>query len=143
MMEANPISTRVFFALVASVPPFLVADATQNLDLLVSITGSYGGCMLVFVFPAVFVTCARNIVREKMMGALTGGVSRTEGGDDLDFKHKHSSPFSSRAWVYLMFVWAATLLTFETITLVQRAIGTGQSPSPSPNATSASTAAWI
>ena len=87
--------------------------------------------MLVFVFPALFVTYARRIVEEKRKASSTSHTS-------LQYQHKHSSPFSSQVWVYLMLIWAATLLTFETVNLVQRAIGSGATPSPSPSSPSPS-----
>lgn len=56
---------QVAISLLATIPPLCIAFATRNIDLLVSITGSYAGLAIQLVIPAVLVFKARQLVTSK------------------------------------------------------------------------------
>ena len=53
---------QTIFSMIVGVPPIIIAFFTQNVQLLVSITGGYGGMGIMFIFPAICVFCARRLV---------------------------------------------------------------------------------
>ncbi|KAL8565030.1 hypothetical protein ACOMHN_003406 [Nucella lapillus] len=86
--------------LLTVVPPVVVAIITNKVDFLVGITGSYAGTGIQYVIPALLVLMARRQV---------GDLQARVGGQQL-----HRSPFTHRAWVYLVLVWAALCVIFVT-----------------------------
>ncbi len=82
---------RCIFPLLALVPPVAVALATDSLELLVGVTGSYAGAGIQYVFPAFLVHCGRRVTRR----AIGVGVS-----------NQHSSYFRSTFWVVFVNIWA-------------------------------------
>ena len=50
---------RVVFALLATVPPLIIAAITTNVDELVSFTGSFGGLGIMFFFPTILIVVGR------------------------------------------------------------------------------------
>ena len=63
-----PFSVRCVAALVATVPGYLVASWTRNIDGLVEVTGAFGGAAIMFVVPAVLAARAR-AVRTRLLSA--------------------------------------------------------------------------
>lgn len=92
---------RVLIALLAVVPPTIVAVITNEVDFLVGITGSYAGAGIQYVIPAFLVLLARRQVVD--LEARLGGVQL------------HRSPFSSAIWVYLVLGWAVLCVVFVTV----------------------------
>lgn len=80
------------FPLLALIPPVTVALATTNLEVLVSITGSYAGAGIQYVVPACLVYFSRKHTRK----AIGVGV-----------QNHHSSWFKHTGWVIFVQVWAA------------------------------------
>ena len=89
---------RIFFPLAALLPPVALAFATENLELLVGITGSYAGVGVQYVVPAMLVWCARR----KM----------TQAGH---YNNPHRSVFGSNKWVYIVCVWAVASWIMVTV----------------------------
>nr|KAG5713689.1 hypothetical protein BaRGS_024737 [Batillaria attramentaria] len=88
-------------ALLAVVPPTIVAVITNKVDFLVGITGSYAGAGIQYVIPAFLVLSARRQVLD---------LEARLGGPQI-----HRSPFGSSVWVYLVLGWAALCVIFVTI----------------------------
>jgi hypothetical protein len=82
--------------------PLLVAFVTQNVEMLVSITGSYGGCCIEFIIPTLLVMSARKKVNSFAQANLLR--SKLSMG-------KLSSPF----FVYLILSWSAVCLILVTL----------------------------
>merc|ERR1739844_117318 len=55
----SPTTRRLLFPLLATVPPTLVALGTENLGILVTITGAYAGAGIQYVIPCCVVFLAR------------------------------------------------------------------------------------
>lgn len=89
-------------ALLAILPPVAVALATNKVDFLVGITGSYAGTGIQYVVPACLVYLGRREVPD---------IQARVGGDPL----VHRSPFSHRLWVYLVLLWAVMCVVFVTV----------------------------
>ncbi|XP_023213625.1 transmembrane protein 104-like isoform X2 [Centruroides sculpturatus] len=90
----------IFFPLVTILPPVAIALATEDLEILVGITGSYAGAIIQYIVPATLVYYAR----KDALTALGLGV-----------KNKHMSPFHHTAWIIFVLVWSAACIIFVTV----------------------------
>ena len=89
---------KIVFPLVTILPPIAVALATDNLEVLVGVTGSYAGTGVQYVIPATLVYFARKQLRE-----LTNR-----------YDNKHRSKFRQRSWIFFVLIWAVIGLAFIT-----------------------------
>lgn len=99
--EGKPYSwivDRVVFPIVTIIPPIIVAFATDNLEILVGVTGSYAGTGVQYVIPATLVYYGRKHLR-----AQTGS-----------YDNKHRSPFRQRSWIFFVLIWALICVGFVT-----------------------------
>uniref|UniRef100_A0A8C5EII6 Amino acid transporter transmembrane domain-containing protein n=1 Tax=Gouania willdenowi TaxID=441366 RepID=A0A8C5EII6_GOUWI len=94
---------RVAFPLITLVPPIVVAFCTNNLEILVGITGAYAGTGIQYIVPALLVFYARRHL-EPVMGR--------------DAVNKHRSPFRHAFWVWFVLLWAASCLMFVTANII-------------------------
>lgn len=96
---SNWILRDILVPLVVILIPTVISLTTNDISLLVGITGSYGGACIQYVIPAFIVI-----------------FSRTELPEDL--KHvtnQYRSPFKSFLWPILILVWAGITIAFVTI----------------------------
>ena len=96
-------ANRYSTALLAVLPPTVVASVTSQVELLVSITGSYAGAGVQYLIPACLVLLARRRAPE---------LERRGGGGTLA---RHRSPFRHNGWVYAVVVWAAVCVALVTV----------------------------
>ena len=89
---------RIVFPLVTITLPIAVAFITQNLEILVGVTGSYAGAGVQYVIPACLAYCGRKKIIE-----LTGY-----------YDNQHTSPFASRLWIMFVIGWAVVCIAFVT-----------------------------
>lgn len=89
---------RIVFPLATITLPIAVAFITQNLEILVGVTGSYAGAGVQYVIPACLAYCGRKKIIE-----LTGY-----------YDNKHTSPFGSRWWIMFVIGWAGVCIAFVT-----------------------------
>ena len=89
---------RIVFPLVTLTLPFVVAFITQNLEILVGVTGSYAGAGVQYVIPATLVYCGR-----KQLTELTGC-----------YENQHRSLFGRRLWIMFVIGWAFVCIAFVT-----------------------------
>uniref|UniRef100_A0A8D9A3N6 Transmembrane protein 104 homolog n=1 Tax=Cacopsylla melanoneura TaxID=428564 RepID=A0A8D9A3N6_9HEMI len=79
--------------------PVIIALSTNDISLLVGVTGSYGGACIQYVIPAFIVI-----------------FSRADLPEDLKHVPNHfRSPFKSFLWPILILVWAGITIAFVTI----------------------------
>ena len=90
---------RFLFPLVTLIPPIIIAFATDDVELLVSITGSYAGAIIQYVIPVMLVFYGRRAIRAKLGS----------------YQNSNQSPFRNQAWVYIIFVWYVVCLVFVTV----------------------------
>lgn len=81
---------RLFFPLLALIPAFAIACGTQNVQILVSITGAFPGIGVQYVIPATLVFAGKHMVSNRLK---------------LGYKNKHRSPFSYTAFLIVIIVW--------------------------------------
>uniref|UniRef100_A0A2R5L8M9 Putative amino acid transporter n=1 Tax=Ornithodoros turicata TaxID=34597 RepID=A0A2R5L8M9_9ACAR len=91
---------RFLLPLLAILPPIIVAFATENVEFLVGITGSYAGAVIQYIVPVALVYCARNQVFETL---------------GLGVRNQHASVFRHSAWLVFVLLWAVTCVTFVTV----------------------------
>merc|ERR1712223_1759199 len=104
--------TRSFlFPLLALLPPTLVALATNSLEFLVGITGSYAGAGIQYVVPALLAYSGRKAT----VKAIGVGV-----------KNHHQSWFQSTIWIVLVNLWALGCIVLVTWNHISQAINKGQ-----------------
>lgn len=89
---------KIVFPLVTISPPIAIAFATDNLEFLVGVTGSYAGTGVQYVIPATLVYFARKQLRE-----LTNS-----------YDNKHRSKFRHRWWIFFVLIWASIGIVFIT-----------------------------
>ena len=91
---------RLVFPIAAIIPPLIIAMATDNVEVLVGITGSYAGAGVQYVIPVALVFCARRAVSTEIGGAT---------------KHKHSSPFTHWIWLLCIIIWTVICISVVTV----------------------------
>ncbi|GAB1600663.1 transmembrane protein 104-like [Argonauta hians] len=90
---------KIFFPLLAIIPPLIIAIITDEVEFLVGITGSYAGSGIQYVIPAMLVYFAR---KEEFV--------------TFNPIPKHQkSIFKSKYWVWLVIAWAAFCFIFVTV----------------------------
>ncbi|XP_071036880.1 transmembrane protein 104 isoform X2 [Parasteatoda tepidariorum] len=91
---------KLLFPLLAVVPPMAIAFITEDLTILVGITGSYAGAAIQYIIPALLVLYSR----KSILASLGVGVT-----------NRHASPFRHVAWIYFVLFWAAMCIVFVTV----------------------------
>ena len=89
---------RIVFPLLALIPPMGIAIATNHVEVLVGITGSYAGAGIQYLIPALLVFCAR---RQTVVS--------------LDGTNIHASPFRGKVWILFVSLWAVMCIGFVTV----------------------------
>ncbi|KAK3908736.1 Transmembrane protein 104-like protein [Frankliniella fusca] len=82
---------RLLFPFLSVIPPVLVALISENLEILVRITGSFAGAGIQYIIPALLVLFARREVQK-----LPSGES----------ENVFASPFQGTVWVVVVLLWA-------------------------------------
>ena len=90
---------RFLFPLVTILPPIIIAFATDDVELLVSITGSYAGAVIQYVIPVMLVFYGRRSVLAKLG----------------HYSNENCSPFKNVAWVYVIICWYVICFVFVTV----------------------------
>ncbi|KAJ0399125.1 hypothetical protein P43SY_007531 [Pythium insidiosum] len=90
---------RHIYALVAIVPPLVVALFTEDVSMLVGFTGAYAGLGIQWVVPTALVWCLRRRLATAGAGA-----------------NPFASPFAHAAWLYMAFALSAAAVVLITLT---------------------------
>ena len=94
---------KVAMPLIVLFVPILIAFFTQDVEMLVSITGSYGGCAIEFIIPTLLVVAARKRIAN--YGPVSGMLQ----------SKLRMGILSSNFFVYLILGWSAVCLVLVTI----------------------------
>ena len=86
---------RIFFPLLAVVPPIAIAYATTDVEILVSLTGSFPGVGVQYVIPVALAYFARRKFKKQFHS----------------YKNKHKSPISFLIMFVVILVWAGASIT--------------------------------
>ncbi|XP_020616942.1 transmembrane protein 104-like [Orbicella faveolata] len=89
---------RIAFPLATITLPIIVAFITQNLEILVGVTGSYAGAGVQYIIPA----CLAFYGKKHVM-TMTGC-----------YDNKHRSPFGRLLWILFVVGWAFVCIAFVT-----------------------------
>jgi hypothetical protein len=81
---------RILFPFLAVVPPLGIAFATTNVEVLVSVTGSFPGIGVQYVIPATLAFAGKYIITRKLK---------------LEYNNKYKSPFSYVWFLVIVLVW--------------------------------------
>ena len=106
----SPALRRLLFPTVAVIPPALVALATENLGVLVSITGAYAGAGIQYFIPCSLVFLARkklNHLRKEF---------------NLELRNPLESYFRHLGFIVMIIVWSVGAVGLVTANFVLRAI---------------------
>lgn len=101
LREGHPypwVVDRIAFPLATITLPILVAFITQNLEILVGVTGSYAGTGVQYVIPA----CLAYFGKKHLM-EMTGC-----------YDNKHKSPFGRSFWILSVIGWAFICIALVT-----------------------------
>ena len=88
---------HLLFPTLAVIPPLGIAFATTNVEVLVSITGSFPGIGVQYVIPATLAFAGKYIISRKLK---------------LEYKNKYKSPFSYLAFLIIVLVWTGVSVAF-------------------------------
>ncbi|CAM4621939.1 unnamed protein product [Caretta caretta] len=91
---------RLLFPLLAIIPPTVIAVVTENIEVIVGITGSYAATTIQLIIPPLLVHYSRRDTREKF-------------GPSVHIKH--ASPFQHNFWIILAIIFAVFTITTVTI----------------------------
>jgi len=105
---AQRMAVNVGFPLLTVVPPVALSFFTQDVAMLVGITGSYAGMAIQWLFPAWIVWRAREFHHLR----------------DPSYPNEHKSIFQSQNWIFLIFIWSGLCFCFITWVHVMEAMGT-------------------
>ena len=89
--DFHPLFNRIFFPLLAVIPPIVIAFGTQNETLLVSITGSIPGVGVQYVIPATLAFAGKYVIIKKY------GKGK--------YLNQHRSPFSHVIFFVFVMIW--------------------------------------
>lgn len=89
---------RIFFPLLAIIPPLIIAIITDEVEFLVGITGSYAGSGIQYIIPALLVYFAR---KEEFLTINP-------------LPENKKSMFKSKYWVWFVMIWSICCLIFVT-----------------------------
>ncbi len=81
---------RLVFPLLALVPALAIACGTQNVQILVSVTGAFPGIGVQYIIPATLAFAGKHIVQNRLK---------------LGYNNKHKSPFSYLVFLIIVIVW--------------------------------------
>uniref|UniRef100_A0A1B6C5W7 Amino acid transporter transmembrane domain-containing protein n=1 Tax=Clastoptera arizonana TaxID=38151 RepID=A0A1B6C5W7_9HEMI len=95
---------QILMPLLAVIPPVLLAMMTDNLDILVGVTGSYAGAGIQYLIPAFLVLSARSIKPNELRS----------------LPNNFASPFLSKFWPILVICWALICIIFVTFNIVKK-----------------------
>jgi amino acid permease len=101
----NPTLRGVIFSIIVTAPAITIAFFTRDIKVLVSLTGSYAGMGIMFLFPSLLVFFARRVVTARF------GY----------YQNKHESFFRHTFWIVLIWVWvvvATSLVVYTQISSV-------------------------
>lgn len=93
---------RLLFPLVAILPPFLISIATEDLEILVGIVGSYAGACIQYVFPTLLVFYGRKRI-VSLCPTLVSSYSHMK------------SPFGHKLWILLVLIWSVICIALVTV----------------------------
>eukprot|EP01125_Pyxidicula_operculata_P012092 TRINITY_DN3965_c0_g1_i1.p1 TRINITY_DN3965_c0_g1~~TRINITY_DN3965_c0_g1_i1.p1 ORF type:complete len:469 (-),score=27.33 TRINITY_DN3965_c0_g1_i1:58-1464(-) len=108
--EVTPGFRQTIFALIAVVPPIIIATVYRDVETLVSYTGAYGGLGIMFLFPALLVQFARK------------KAAKVFSEEELATNYL-ASPFKHRYWIYLIYGWCVLALGGQIFRQVWSALG--------------------
>ncbi|RHY28926.1 hypothetical protein DYB32_007403, partial [Aphanomyces invadans] len=106
--SSQHVSDMTLFALLAIVPPLVIAFFTEDVGMLVGITGAYAGLAIQWVIPASFVYCLRQRLDE------VGKSLKLQGAP----KNPFASSFGGVGWLALLMGLSAVSLLVITYTRV-------------------------
>jgi len=107
---SKPIARRILFPCLAVLPPALVALATDDLGILVTVTGAYAGAGIQYIIPVCLVYLAR-----KRLGTLEAGLGQ-------ELPNPLQSPATGPVWLLVILVWAGAAVALVTANFVLQAV---------------------
>ncbi|KAL7682517.1 putative amino acid transporter, transmembrane domain-containing protein [Plasmopara halstedii] len=105
-------------ALVALLPPLVVAFFTEDVSMLVGFTGAYAGLGIQWIVPTFLVFCLRRRLEAewKQMHPMEAAVTRSNTLAARGNLNRFASPFAHQAWLYLVLVFSLLSVVLITIT---------------------------
>lgn len=134
-LSRESVSTRLAFPLIVFVPPILISFLSENVELAVSLTGSYGGTFIQYLIPLFLVYNARlslNKIDFNDQDRLSLRSNENFEASNLDYsfasstvprrvlnktlfvKHFQSS-FKGKFWLFFILLWSVVCLVLVSI----------------------------
>ena len=106
----SPTARWLVFPLVAMVPPALVALGTENLGILVTITGAYAGAGIQYVIPCCLVFLARK------------KLNKLETDLNMSLQNPLASAFKHSGFLILVLAWSVLAVGLVTANFIIKAL---------------------
>ena len=120
--ELKSRASQLGLVLLAILPPFAVGACTTSIDLVIHVTGSYGGCLIMFVFPTVLAWAARRKLNQIHVAEDQQQAEPSAGSPLLQRPtNPHASPLQHPAWVWGVLAWSALVLLVNTASFIRQA----------------------
>ncbi|EEY67982.1 uncharacterized protein PITG_18046 [Phytophthora infestans T30-4] len=106
------------YALVALLPPLVVAFFTEDVSMLVGFTGAYAGLGIQWIVPTFLVFCLRRRLATewKQMHPMEVAVTRPGPPAARGNKNRFASPFAHQSWLYMVLAFSVVSVVLITIT---------------------------
>ncbi|KAG6623352.1 Transmembrane protein [Phytophthora cinnamomi] len=106
------------YALVALLPPLVVAFFTEDVSMLVGFTGAYAGLGIQWIVPTFLVFCLRRrlTLEWKQMHPMEVAVTRPGTPAARGNRNRFASPFAHQAWLYMVLAFSLVSVVLITIT---------------------------
>lgn len=109
--------SRHMYALVAIIPPLVVAFFTEDVSMLVGFTGAYAGLGIQWIVPTCLVFCLRRRLDSERARVLmaNGNGAKSDFTKQKGNQNPFASPFAHVAWLYVILTCALASTVIITI----------------------------
>ncbi|CAI5726907.1 unnamed protein product [Peronospora effusa] len=104
------------YALVALLPPLVVAIFTEDVSMLVSFTGAYAGLGIQWIVPTFLVFCLRRRLAIEWHQMHPMQMIHPDAVASSENKNRFASPFKHETWLYLVLGLSLLFLVLITVT---------------------------
>lgn len=105
---------KMFYPLLAIIPPIIVVYATNNITLLVGFTGSYAGTFIQYVIPICLVVCARRTIQAFLIKFKAHSIEHISVSEE-QLVQCFQSPFRHILWGIVILIWSGVSIIFVTV----------------------------
>ena len=121
------VKEQVGYTFLVALPPFAIAAAAHNVQIVRTLTGSFPGLAIMFFIPAFLVYLSRKVLARKVSQVANASSDLLSPSFRRDLtaqtivQNPQSSPFKSNLWVYGIVIIAIGCGVYDAIDLIMTA----------------------